>query len=168
MMVFAKGMANGLPIGAFTTRAEIADAYKGPNISTFGGNPITMAGARANIDYIRRHDLAGNAERMGKLLCDGLGALAGKHRTIGEVRGKGLMVGVELVKDRKTKEPAAAETNAVMELCKDDGVLVGRGGYFNNVLRLTPPLVIDAGDVERALKALDRALTTVAKTLPAA
>ena len=168
MMVFAKGMANGLAIGAFVARAEIADAYKGPNISTFGGNPVTMVGALANLKYIREHDLVGNAERMGKILRDGLAELQEKHRLIGEVRGKGLMVGVELVKDRGSKEPAAAETSRIMELCKEDGVLVGRGGYHNNVLRLTPPLVIGADDVKRALRSLDRALAAVEKTLAAA
>jgi 4-aminobutyrate aminotransferase-like enzyme len=83
---------------------------------------------------------------------------------IGEVRGKGLMVGVELVRDRKTKEPAPTEAARVMEHCKDDGVLIGRGGFHNNVLRLTPPLVIGAEDVRRALQTLDRAFTAVEKT----
>lgn len=165
MMVFAKGMGNGLSIGAFIARAEIADAYNGPNISTFGGNPVTMVGAMANLNYIRKHDLVGNAERMGKILRDGLAELQAKHPLIGEVRGKGLMIGVELVKDPHTKEPAVAETSRVMELCKDDGVLIGKGGYFNNVLRLTPPLVIGKDDVQRALQALDRAFTAVEKTL---
>lgn len=165
MMVFAKGMANGYAIGAFIARAEVADAYSGPNISTFGGNPITMTAALANLDYIRKHDLVGNAERMGGILQDGLRELQVKHPLIGEFRGKGLMVGVELVKDRKTKEPAAAEVVRVMELMKDDGVLVGRGGYFNNVIRLTPPLIVGKDDVQRALGALDRALATVEKTL---
>jgi 4-aminobutyrate aminotransferase-like enzyme len=165
MMVFAKGMANGLAIGAFIARAEIADAYNGPNISTFGGNPITMVGTLANIHYIREHDLVGNAERMGALLRAGLAELQEKHPVVGEVRGKGLMVGVELVRDRRSREPAPAETTRVMELCKDDGVLIGKGGYFNNVLRLTPPLVIGKDDVQRALKALDRAFTAVEKTL---
>ena len=165
MMVFAKGMANGYAIGAFIAKAEVADAYTGPNISTFGGNPISMTAALANLDYIRKHDLIGNAERMGRILQDGLSELQAKHPLIGEFRGKGLMIGVELVKDRKTKEPAAAEAVRVMELMKDDGVLVGRGGYFNNVLRLTPPLIIGKDDVQRALGALDRALAAVEKTL---
>ena len=165
MMVFAKGMANGYAIGAFIAKAEIADAYSGPNISTFGGNPITMTAALANFDYIRKHDLVGNAERMGRILQEGLREQQAKHPLIGEFRGKGLMIGVELVKDRKTKEPAAAEVVRVMELMKDDGVLIGRGGYYNNVLRLTPPLIIGKDDVQQALGALDRALTAVEKTL---
>jgi len=102
---------------------------------------------------------------MGRILFDGLAELTAKHRLIGEVRGKGLMCGVELVRDRRTKEPAAAETIKVMELCKDAGVLVGRGGYLNNVLRLTPPLIVNADDVRRALRALDGALTAVEKTM---
>jgi 4-aminobutyrate aminotransferase-like enzyme len=165
MMVFAKAMANGLAVGAFIARAEIADAYKGPNISTFGGNPLAMVAAIASLKYIREHDLAGNAARLGALLRDGLLELQAKHPLIGEVRGKGLMVGVELVLDRKTKAPAPAAAAQVMELCKDDGVLVGRGGYYNNVLRLTPPLVITADDVRRALTSLDKALGAVERDL---
>jgi 4-aminobutyrate aminotransferase-like enzyme len=168
MMVFAKGLGNGFAIGAFIARAEIADAYQGPNISTFGGNPLAMVAAHTNIEYIRKHDLAGNAERMGRLLWDGLQELREKHRIIGDVRGKGLMVGVELVRDRQHKTPAAEETVRVMEICKDDGVLIGRGGLYGNVLRLTPPLVVNAEDVRQALKALDHAFTSVGKTLVSA
>jgi 4-aminobutyrate aminotransferase-like enzyme len=167
IMVFAKGMANGLAIGAFIAKQEVADAYSGPNISTFGGNPVTMVGAMANLDYIRKHDLVGNAERMGKILREGLAELQEKHRLIGEVRGKGLMIGVELVRDRKTKEPAVTETNRVMELCKDDGVLIGKGGFHGNVLRLTPPLIVNGDDVRRALGALDRAMAAVEKSMVA-
>ncbi len=164
-MVFAKGLGNGYAIGAFITKREIADAYKGPNISTFGGNPISMVAALANVEYIREHDLVGNAERMGALLWDGMQELKEKHPLIGDVRGKGLMVGVELVRDRTSKAPAAEETARVMELCKDDGVLIGRGGIYSNVLRLTPPLVVNADDVRRALRALDAAFTAVEKSL---
>ena len=164
-MVFAKGLGNGYAIGAFITKREIADAYKGPNISTFGGNPISMVAALANVEYIREHDLVGNAERMGALLWDGMQELKEKHPLVGDVRGKGLMVGVELVRDRTSKAPAPEETARVMELCKDDGVLIGRGGIYSNVLRLTPPLVVNADDVRRALRALDAAFTAVEKTL---
>ena len=164
-MVFAKGLGNGYAIGAFITKSEIADAYKGPNISTFGGNPISMVAALANVEYIREHDLVGNAERMGALLWDGMMELKEKHPLIGDVRGKGLMVGVELVRDRASKAPAAEETARVMEVCKDDGVLIGRGGLYSNVLRLTPPLVVNADDVRRALRALDAAFTSVEKSL---
>ena len=164
-MVFAKGLANGYAIGAFIARKEVADAYSGPNISTFGGNPISMVAAIANVEYIRAHDLVGNAERMGKLLWDGMMELKEKHPLVGDVRGKGLMVGVELVQDRVTKAPAVAETARVMELCKDEGVLIGRGGLHANVLRLTPPLVVGADDVQRALRALDRAFAAVEKSM---
>jgi len=164
-MVFAKGLGNGYAIGALITKREIADAYKGPNISTFGGNPISMVAALANVEYIREHDLVGNAERMGALLWDGMQELKEKHPLVGDVRGKGLMVGVELVRDRTSKAPAPEETARVMELCKDDGVLIGRGGIYSNVLRLTPPLVVNADDVRRALRALDAAFTAVEKTL---
>jgi 4-aminobutyrate aminotransferase len=165
MMVFAKGLANGYAVGAFIARKEVADAYSGPNISTFGGNPVTMVAAMTNVDYIRKHDLAGNAARMGALLVDGLRELYDKHPIVGEVRGKGLMIGVELVRDRATKEPASEETARVMEICKDAGVLIGRGGLLGNVLRLTPPLVVNADDVQRALRALDQAFEAVEKTM---
>jgi 4-aminobutyrate aminotransferase-like enzyme len=168
MMVFAKGLANGFAAGAFVAKKEVADAYSGPNISTFGGNPITMVAAMANVDYIRKNDLVGNAERMGKVLSDGMQVLREKHPVIGEVRGKGLMIGVELVRDRSTKEPAPEETARVMEICKDNGVLVGRGGLLGNVLRLTPPLVVDATDVQRALTALDQAFESVEKSMTVA
>ena len=163
-MVFAKGLANGFAIGAFITRSEIADSYKGPNISTFGGNPLSMVAAMANVQYIREHDLIGNAERMGRILWDGMMELQAKHPIVGDVRGKGLMVGVELVRDRASKAPAAEETARVMEHCKDAGVLIGRGGLYSNVLRLTPPLVVNADDVRRALKALDGAFAAVEKS----
>jgi len=165
VMVFAKGLANGYSIGAFIAKREIADSYKGPNISTFGGNPISMVAAIANVEYIREHDLVGNAERMGKLLREGMSELMDKHLLIGDVRGKGLMLGVELVRDRTSKAPAAEETARVMEHCKDEGVLIGRGGLYANVLRLTPPLIVNADDVRRALRALDAAFTAVEKTM---
>ncbi len=165
VMVFAKGLANGYGIGAFIAKREVADSYKGANISTFGGNPISMVAAIANVEYIREHNLVGNAERMGKLLREGMMELMDKHPLIGDVRGKGLMLGVELVRDRASKAPAAEETARVMEHCKDDGVLIGRGGLYANVLRLTPPLVVNADDVRRALRALDAAFTAVEKTM---
>ena len=132
--------------------------------ASVAASPVSCAAALATLDLIE-HGYLANAAEVGQYTLDALEEIKARHPSIGDVRGKGLMIGVELVKDPRSKEPAVAETSRVMELCKDDGVLIGKGGYFNNVLRLTPPLVIGKDDVQRALKALDRAFTAVEKTL---
>jgi 4-aminobutyrate aminotransferase len=154
----AKGMANGVPIGCTITRPEIADAYKGLTISTFGGNPVTCVAAKATIDLIEEERLMDNAEVVGRHFHEGLEALKEKHAVIGEVRGMGLMQGIELVKDRKTKEPAPEATNAIMERARANGLLVGKGGLYANVIRMSPPLNISKADVDQALKILDKSL----------
>jgi 4-aminobutyrate aminotransferase len=157
----AKGMANGVPIGLTLTRPEIADAYKGLTISTFGGNPVTCAAAKATIDLIEEERLMDNAHEAGNHFHQGLEALKEKHTLIGDVRGMGLMQGIELVKDRRTKEPATEATNLVMERARANGLLVGKGGLYGNVIRMSPPLNISRSDVEAALTALDKSLAEV-------
>jgi 4-aminobutyrate aminotransferase len=157
----AKGMANGVPIGLTLTRPEIADAYKGLTISTFGGNPVTCVAAKATIDLIEEERLMDNAQEVGNLFRQGLEALKEKHTIIGDVRGMGLMQGIELVKDRQTKAPAAEATNLVMERARVNGLLVGKGGLYGNVIRMSPPLNISRSDVEAALTALDKSLAEV-------
>ena len=152
----AKGMANGVPIGLTLTRPEIADAYKGLTISTFGGNPVTCVAAKATIDLIEEERLMDNAQEVGNHFRQGLEALKEKHTIIGDVRGMGLMQGIELVKDRQTKEPAAEATNLVMERARVNGLLVGKGGLYGNVIRMSPPLNISKADVDQALAALDK------------
>ena len=157
----AKGMANGVPIGLTLTRPEIADAYKGFTISTFGGNPVTCVAAKATIDLIEEEQLMDNAQEVGNHFRQGLEALKEKHTIIGDVRGMGLMQGIELVKDRQTKAPAAEATNLVMERARVNGLLVGKGGLYGNVIRMSPPLNISRSDVEAALTALDKSLAEV-------
>jgi 4-aminobutyrate aminotransferase-like enzyme len=154
----AKGMANGVPIGCTITRPEIADAYKGLTISTFGGNPVTCVAAKATIDLIEEERLMDNAHEVGNHFRQGLEALKEKHPAIGDVRGMGLMQGIELVKDRKTREPAPELTNQVLERTRAHGLLVGKGGLYANVIRMSPPLNISNADVDQALAALDQSL----------
>jgi 4-aminobutyrate aminotransferase-like enzyme len=151
----AKGLANGSPIGLTVARPEIADAMKGVTISTFGGNPVTTTAAKAVIDFIEEHKLSINAAEVGAYLREKLLELQEKHSLIGEVRGMGLMQAIELVEDRKSKKPATAETLAVMEAARENRILVGRGGFFGNVLRITPPLNIGKADVDQFVQQLD-------------
>src|SRR6266404_2669313 len=148
IMTSAKGLANGLPIGLTVARPEIADALKGATISTFGGNPVATTAAKAVIDFIDDHKLSINAAEVGAYLRSKLEELQAKHSVIGEVRGMGLMQAVELVEDRESKKPATAQTLALMEAARENGILVGRGGSFGNVLRITPPLNIGKADVD--------------------
>ena len=157
----AKSMANGVPIGLTLTRPEIADAYKGSTISTFGGNPVSCVAAKATIDLIEEERLMDNAETVGRHFRAGLEALKDKHSLIGDVRGMGLMQGIELVKDRKTKEPAPDLTNQLLERARAHGLLVGKGGLYANVVRMSPPLNISMGDVDAALATLDKSLAEI-------
>jgi alanine-glyoxylate transaminase/(R)-3-amino-2-methylpropionate-pyruvate transaminase len=163
VMTMAKGIANGYPISAVVTTAPIADAWKGGNISTFGGNPISCAAAHATIDQIVDDKLVHNAEAMGRVLREGLEALKAKYPIIGDVRGRGLMQGVELVKDEKAgdRTPATQATLRIFEETKKRGLLVGRGGLHGNVLRVAPPLVVSKAEVQDALKILDDALAAM-------
>jgi 4-aminobutyrate aminotransferase-like enzyme len=163
MMTCAKGMANGVPIGLTITRPEIADSYKGLTISTFGGNPVTCVAAKATIDLIEEEKLMDNAETAGKRFREGLEALKEKHAVIGDVRGMGLMQAVELVKDRKTKEPATDLTNRVLERARANGLMVGKGGLYANVVRMSPPLNIPNSDIDQAVAILDKSLAEAAK-----
>ena len=158
IMTMAKGIANGFPIAATLATAPIADSWKGGNISTFGGNPICATAANATIDTIVDQNLVTNAQAMGKVLRDGLDALQKKYpRAIGDVRGKGLMQGLELVKDETAKDrtPAPETATRLFEETKKRQLLIGRGGLYNNVIRIAPALNITKSEVEEALKILD-------------
>jgi 4-aminobutyrate aminotransferase-like enzyme len=161
MMTAAKGMANGMPVGATMTTPEIAASFKGLQISTFGGNPVVSVAAKATIDLIEEDRLMDNADVVGGYFRQGLEALKEKHDLIGDVRGMGLMQALELVKDRKTKEPAPQETVQFMEECRRVGLLVGKGGLFNNVIRMSPPMNIAKADVDEAIRKMDEAFTAV-------
>ncbi len=162
IMTFAKGMANGQPIGATLARADLADALKGLSISTFGGGPVSMAAALATIGVIEEERLMHNAQLLGERLKLGLTALAEKHRGIGDVRGLGLMQALELVKDRGTKEPDAAGATQLLEATRRRGLLVGKGGLFGNTMRIAPALTVNAAQVDEALALLGEALAEAA------
>jgi len=154
-MVMAKGLGNGMAIGAVVGRTAMVDSIKANSISTFGGNPLASTYAMANLDHIEENDLQHNAMRVGKFLLDGLKDLERKYEVVGEVRGKGLMIGVELVHDGESKDPHPDGAVRAMEECKDRGLLVGKGGLYGNVLRISPPLVISEDDAAHALDTLD-------------
>jgi len=159
IVLSAKSLGNGHPIGMTAARAEVADSFKGMTISTFGGNPVTMAAAKAVVDAIEADGLADNAEKVGGHLRHRLDGLAEKHPAIGEVRGMGLMQGIELVKSRETKEPAPEKTGAVLEGAKDRGLIIGKGGLYGNVIRISPPLNVTTDDADRAADLLDQAFS---------
>jgi 4-aminobutyrate aminotransferase-like enzyme len=157
----AKGMANGAPVGATITTAELANSFQGLTISTFGGNPVSSVSARATIQVIEEENLLENASVVGAYFRAKLEELQQKHALIGEVRGMGLMQALELVKDRTTKEPAPQETVALMERARENGLLIGKGGLFGNVIRLAPMLSISKTDVDEAIRLLDRSFAEV-------
>ncbi len=158
----AKGLGNGLPIGLTTATAEVADSLRGITISTFGGNPVTNAAAKAVIDFIEEQNLVVNAANMGCYLRGKLNELKDKHSVIGDVRGMGLMQALELVEDRKTKVPAKAATAQVMEAARRNGLLVGKGGLYGNVLRISPPLNIGKTDIDEFARLLDASFAACA------
>lgn len=156
VMTFAKGMANGVPVGGTITRPEIADSVKGLSISTFGGNPVTCAAALATLEVIESEDLVANAARRGRQLREGLEALKEKYPIMGEVRGMGLMQAVEMVGPDKAPSPEAV--GRLFELTKRNGLLVGKGGLMGNVVRITPALNVTGDQVDEALTRLDRSM----------
>ena len=163
ILVSAKSLGNGHPIGLTMARQEVADSFKGATIATFGGNPVTMAAAKAVVDTIREEKLMDNATEVCGHFRARLDQLKEKHRVIGDVRGMGLMQGLELVKDRDTKEPAPQQTSAVLEAAKDHGVIIGKGGLFGNVLRISPALNVTKADADQAADLLDKAFTDAGK-----
>jgi 4-aminobutyrate aminotransferase / (S)-3-amino-2-methylpropionate transaminase / 5-aminovalerate transaminase len=151
ILVTAKGIADGFPLSAFTTRPEIAAAYKpGDHLSTFGGNPVSCAAALANINFMEKENLAAKTVETGNYAMAKLRALQKEHSLIGDVRGLGLMIGVELIKDQK-KTPAPAEAEAVRDHCLQRGLLVGVGGVNGNVIRFQPPLIISKQQIDQAI-----------------
>jgi len=154
----AKGLANGSPIGLTVAKPEVADSIQRLTISTFGGNPVTTTAAKAVIDFIEEQDLLANCTETGAYLRAGLEDLKSKHEIIGDVRGMGLLQAIELVQDRETKAPAATETALAMEAARENRLLVGKGGMYGNVLRISPPMNIGRADVDELLKLLDRSL----------
>lgn len=155
IMVMAKGAANGAPVGITIATPEVGEALKGSHISTFGGNPVTATAVLATIDVIEKKKLVHHADTMGRYLRGHLDGLKEKYPIIGDVRGMGLIQGLEIVKAKK--EPAPDFVLDIFEMTKETGLLIGRGGLYGNVIRITPPLTIEKGEIDRAIAILDRA-----------
>lgn len=161
IIVTAKGIADGFPLGAFTTTDEIAAAFRpGDHLSTFGGNPVSCAAALASINYIQQENLPGKAREDGGYVMQRLRAMQERFPIMGEVRGLGLMIGVELVAD-DALTPATAQAEAVRASCLEKGMLIGVGGVYGNVVRFQPPLVISREQIDAALEALESAFAQV-------
>lgn len=163
-VVMAKGIGNGVPLAAVTTRMEIAQALTQKiHFNTFGGNPVCMAAGNAVLDVIEEDGLQENSRVIGAKLKSGLQKLAKEHNIIGDVRGMGLMLGVELVRDRGTKEPAKAEAMDVLEATREMGMLIGKGGIDGTVIRIKPPMCITSADADFALDVFHQAFTAAQK-----
>jgi len=159
IVVMAKGIGNGVPLAAVTTTSEIAKSLTNRiHFNTFGGNPVCMAAGSAVLDVIDEDGLQENCKVVGGRLKSGLKKLMSDHTLVGDVRGMGLMLGMELVRDRSTKEPAKAETLELLERTREMGVLVGKGGLDGNVIRIKPPMCITAQDADFAVDVLHHAL----------
>jgi alanine-glyoxylate transaminase / (R)-3-amino-2-methylpropionate-pyruvate transaminase len=161
IMTFANGIANGMPVGATIATDEVASSLTGLSLSTFGGNPISMAATDATLQVMEDDDVPGRAAKLGDILRQALTDFAERFTFIGDVRGMGLMQALELVEDRKTKEPSAHKTAALMEAAKREGLLLGKGGRWGNVLRISPPMLISESDLREGITKLERALATV-------
>jgi len=162
LVTMAKGLGNGVPIGACVTRPEIAAMMKNRiHFNTFGGNPISMTQGLATLEIIDAEGIQANAKKIGGHLKSRFLELQERHRLIGDVRGLGLMLGVELVRDRKSKEPASTETAKIMELCKERGLILGKGGLFGNTLRIKPPMCLTKDDADFLVDCLDEVLGIV-------
>ena len=167
IMTMAKGIANGMPLSAVATTAEIAQAAvgKGLTLSTFGGNPVSCAASLGTLEEMKREFGPTRSAEMGTTLKVGLDKLYEKYPIIGEVRGRGLMQGIEVVTDRESKDPAAALANAVLVETRKVGLLIGKGGMFGNALRIAPPLIANEEHIQEALEKLDYAFGQVMESI---
>jgi 4-aminobutyrate aminotransferase / (S)-3-amino-2-methylpropionate transaminase / 5-aminovalerate transaminase len=164
VMAMAKGIANGLPLSGFIAWQEVADSFcPGDHLSTFGGNPVSCAAALANISFMERSRLAEEAARKGERLMESLKGLDSRKVKVGEVRGLGLMIGIELVRDLESKEPAAEETAMIRKLARERKVLLGAGGSHANVLRIQPPLTISDDELDRVVSVIQESLAELEK-----
>ena len=162
IITMAKGIGNGAPLGAMTTTEPISDVMTNRiHFNTFGGNPISMTQGLATLEVIDEEGIQQNALQVGGRLQESLQELADKHALIGEVRGIGLMLGVELVSDRTSRQPAAKEAADVMEACKERGLILGKGGLYGNTLRIKPPMCITNDDADFLVGCLDEVLAEV-------
>ncbi|MEV0091167.1 aspartate aminotransferase family protein [Streptomyces sp. NPDC050738] len=161
LLTFAKGIGNGMSIGGVVARAEVMNCLDANSISTFGGSPVTMAAGLANLTYLLEHDLQGNARRVGGLLTERLRAIAAQSPFVREVRGHGLMIGIELVQPG-TDEANPAAAAAVLEAAREGGLLIGKGGGHNtSVLRIAPPMTLTVAEAEEGAAVIEQALRTL-------
>ncbi|MEV0444097.1 aspartate aminotransferase family protein [Streptomyces spectabilis] len=161
LLTFAKGIGNGMSIGGVVGRAEVMNCLDANSISTFGGSPVTMAAGLANLTYLLEHDLQGNARRVGGLLIERLRAICAHLPAVREVRGRGLMIGIELVRPG-TDEAHPEAAAAVLEAAREGGLLIGKGGgHTTSVLRIAPPLTLTVAEAEEGAAILERALGEV-------
>jgi 4-aminobutyrate aminotransferase len=160
LITFAKGIGNGFALGGVVGRAEVMNAVPAISFSTFGGNPVSTAAGNAVLDYVLSHDLQANAKRVGTILLDGLRAAAADTAIVAEVRGRGLMLGIEFVRPGTT-DPDPAATVRVFDECYRGGLLVGKGGLYGNVLRMGPPLTLTEDEAREGLAILVDAIRTV-------
>jgi len=162
IVTMAKGIANGFPMGAVVAKKEVMERVNDKLFfNTYGGNPMACAAGRAVLEVIEEEGLQANCAHVGGYLKGRLAGLKDQYELVGDVRGRGLMLGVELVKDRETKEPAKAETNEVFESLRESGILVGKGGLHGNVLRIKPPMCITMEDAEFFAHSLEQALKKI-------
>jgi alanine-glyoxylate transaminase/(R)-3-amino-2-methylpropionate-pyruvate transaminase len=158
IVTMAKGIGNGCPLGAVVTTPKIAQTLANRlHFNTFGGNPVVCAQGSAVLDVIEREKLQENSLKIGNKILAGLNGLKEKHNLIGDVRGKGLLLGIELVKDRESKEPAGGECAQVLENCKNMGLLLGKGGLWGQTIRFSPPMCVNEQDADFLIEVLDRA-----------
>jgi 4-aminobutyrate aminotransferase len=161
----AKGLGNGLPIGLTIARSEVADSLKGLTLATFGGNPVVTTAAKAVLDFIEEQNLLRNTEEVGGYMKGRLIDLKDKHPLIGDVRGMGLLLAMELVEDRRGKTPAFAATLAMLEAARENRIMIGRGGLYGNCIRLSPPMNISRADVDEFITRLDACFSKVEASL---
>jgi len=159
-MTFAKGLGNGFAIGGIVARPDLMDSLNANSISTFGGNPIATTAAKATLDYLLDHDLQANAAKRGAQLADGLRGISDEHPELGDVRGKGLMLAAELV-NPADRTPDAKLAAALMQQTKENGLLVGKGGLYGNVLRMAPPMTLTEEEAAEGLEILRRTFDEV-------
>jgi 4-aminobutyrate aminotransferase len=161
VVTYAKGMANGFPIGATVATEEVAKSLDGLSISTFGGNPLSSVAALATIETIESEGILERSQTLGNKLRQGLDELGEKHDFIGEVRGMGLMQALEFVEDPKSRKPSPAKTAAFHEETKKEGLIVGKGGLYGNVIRISPPMLVSEKEIDEALDKLTRAINRI-------
>lgn len=167
IMTMAKSIANGFPLANTITTREIAESTIGGGltISTFGGNPVSCAASKATIEVLEKEANPQHVAKLGKVFRAGLEKLQEKYAVIGDVRGMGLMQGLELVKDRESKEPSPEATKHLFEATRELGLLIGKGGMYGNVIRISPPMTANEGHIGEALDLLDKAFKEVQKAI---